>query len=74
MSQKISALCSPSHSPPSLRPQAGSDAEEDEIPYRVCIAGAQGVGKTALIHQFRTSECINAYDVNPSESYHVCET
>lgn len=30
--------------------------------YRVALVGAQGVGKTALISQFMTSECINAYD------------
>nr|XP_053655315.1 GTP-binding protein RAD-like isoform X4 [Cherax quadricarinatus] len=33
----------------------------------MAILGATGVGKTALIHQFRTSECINAYDCNPSD-------
>ncbi|KAG8237428.1 hypothetical protein J437_LFUL016239 [Ladona fulva] len=31
-------------------------------PYRVAMVGTQGVGKTALISQFMTSECINAYD------------
>lgn len=35
--------------------------------FRMAMLGAAGVGKTALIHQFRTSECINAYDCNPSE-------
>jgi hypothetical protein len=30
--------------------------------YMVCMLGAQGVGKAALLSQFRTSECINAYD------------
>ncbi|XP_039755875.1 GTP-binding protein REM 1 [Pararge aegeria] len=30
--------------------------------HRVAMVGAQGVGKTALISQFQTSECINAYD------------
>ncbi|CAH1171347.1 unnamed protein product, partial [Phaedon cochleariae] len=30
--------------------------------YGVALLGAQGVGKTALISQFMTSECINAYD------------
>ena len=30
--------------------------------YRVAIVGCQGVGKTALIQQFSTSECINAFD------------
>ncbi|XP_049818578.1 GTP-binding protein REM 1 [Aethina tumida] len=30
--------------------------------YQVALLGAPGVGKTALISQFMTSECINAYD------------
>ncbi|XP_044270888.1 GTP-binding protein REM 1 [Tribolium madens] len=30
--------------------------------YIVALLGANGVGKTALISQFMTSECINAYD------------
>lgn len=30
--------------------------------YRVALIGAPGVGKTALISQFMTSECINAYE------------
>lgn len=30
--------------------------------YTVCMLGAAGVGKAALLSQFRTSECINAYD------------
>lgn len=30
--------------------------------YTVALLGAQGVGKTALISQFMTSECINAYE------------
>ncbi|XP_066592715.1 GTP-binding protein RAD isoform X2 [Prorops nasuta] len=30
--------------------------------YAVAMLGARGVGKTALISQFMTSECINAYD------------
>ncbi|CAG9836587.1 unnamed protein product [Diabrotica balteata] len=32
------------------------------LSYVVSLLGAQGVGKTALISQFMTSECINAYD------------
>ncbi|XP_011313696.1 GTP-binding protein RAD isoform X2 [Fopius arisanus] len=32
------------------------------ISYTVGMLGARGVGKTALISQFMTSECINAYD------------
>lgn len=30
--------------------------------YSVCMLGAAGVGKAALLSQFRTSECINAYE------------
>lgn len=30
--------------------------------FRVEMLGASGVGKQALIQQFRTSDCINAYD------------
>lgn len=30
--------------------------------FRVDMLGASGVGKQALIQQFRTSDCINAYD------------
>lgn len=30
--------------------------------YTVALLGTQGVGKTALISQFMTSECINAYE------------
>lgn len=30
--------------------------------YRVAIIGAHGVGKSALVGQFMSSECINAYD------------
>lgn len=50
---------------------APADQETEEKPvappkeiisYTVAILGARGVGKTALISQFMTSECINAYD------------
>ena len=40
--------------------------------YRVALVGAHGVGKSALVGQFMTSECINAYErvrsgqLNPS--------
>ncbi|XP_017778964.1 PREDICTED: uncharacterized protein LOC108564427, partial [Nicrophorus vespilloides] len=34
----------------------------DTARYSVALLGTQGVGKTALISQFMTSECINAYD------------
>ncbi|XP_076666425.1 rad, Gem/Kir family member 3 [Andrena cerasifolii] len=52
----------------SLAP-ADSETEEKNPPpakevasYTVAMLGARGVGKTALISQFMTSECINAYD------------
>lgn len=35
--------------------------------YTVALLGAQGVGKTALISQFMTSECINAYERQKGE-------
>lgn len=42
------------------------DEPEQNFPevsrYIVALLGSQGVGKTALISQFMTSECINAYD------------
>lgn len=47
--------------------------------YTVAMLGARGVGKTALISQFMTSECINAYDRQRGEChnfdrYRVCGT
>ncbi|KAF2353562.1 Small GTPase superfamily [Trinorchestia longiramus] len=55
---------SPSTEFPIPTPTDEDDSAEYERlgSYRVPIIGAAGVGKTALIHQFRTSECINAYD------------
>ncbi|XP_044737529.1 GTP-binding protein REM 1 isoform X2 [Chrysoperla carnea] len=38
------------------------DDDEETKCYHVALIGAPGVGKTALISQFMTSECINAYD------------
>ncbi|XP_053994948.1 GTP-binding protein RAD isoform X2 [Hylaeus volcanicus] len=35
---------------------------KEVVSYAVAMLGARGVGKTALISQFMTSECINAYD------------
>jgi len=35
------------------------------------MLGARGVGKTALISQFMTSECINAYDRQKGKSCDV---
>ncbi|XP_067631996.1 GTP-binding protein RAD isoform X2 [Eurosta solidaginis] len=42
-----------------------SDEPKEQQPvevYRVDMLGAAGVGKQTLIQQFRTSDCINAYD------------
>ncbi|XP_039283633.1 GTP-binding protein REM 1 [Nilaparvata lugens] len=44
--------------PPPLSPVHSPDFSS----YQVAMLGAQGVGKTALVSQFMTSECINAYD------------
>ncbi|XP_001987330.2 GTP-binding protein RAD isoform X2 [Drosophila grimshawi] len=44
---------------------AESSAQDNHQPvefYRVEMLGSQGVGKQALVSQFRTSDCINAYD------------
>lgn len=38
--------------------------------HTVAMLGTRGVGKTALISQFMTSECINAYDRQRGEFYH----
>lgn len=39
--------------------------EEQEIPkYRVVLLGDSGVGKTALVSQFMTSEYMNTYDAS----------
>ncbi|KAJ8925050.1 hypothetical protein NQ315_001221 [Exocentrus adspersus] len=40
----------------------GPDQNGAVSSYIVSLLGAPGVGKTALISQFMTSECINAYD------------
>ncbi|XP_043278949.1 GTP-binding protein RAD isoform X2 [Venturia canescens] len=39
-----------------------SSPPKEVVSYTVGMLGARGVGKTALISQFMTSECINAYD------------
>lgn len=38
------------------------DFTDDVTSYTVALLGAQGVGKSALLSQFMTSECINAYE------------
>lgn len=42
--------------------------EEAEVPkYRVVMLGDAGVGKTALVSQFMTSEYMNTYDASLGE-------
>lgn len=48
---------------------AGSP-EEREIPkYRVVLLGEAGVGKTALVNQFMTSEYMNTYDASLDDEF-----
>ncbi|KAJ8713687.1 hypothetical protein PYW07_014057 [Mythimna separata] len=49
---------------PSSPAQSAPESQERKpvACHRVAMIGAPGVGKTALISQFQTSECINAYD------------
>ncbi|XP_065171785.1 GTP-binding protein REM 1-like [Atheta coriaria] len=56
---RSNSLCPPLGTP---SPCEDSDAAGDISRYTVALLGTQGVGKTALISQFMTSECINAYD------------
>lgn len=50
---------SPNQSPSVSNPSRSFGPVES---YRVHMLGGPGVGKTALISQFCTSECINAYE------------
>ncbi|XP_022920638.1 uncharacterized protein [Onthophagus taurus] len=55
---RSNSLCPPQCGIPQME-------ETDQTPitsYDVALIGAQGVGKSALISQFMTSECINAYE------------
>ena len=46
-----------------------SDASVEEIAkYRVVLLGDAGVGKTALVSQFMTSEYMNTYDASLGNS------
>lgn len=42
---------------------------DDVTSYTVSLLGAQGVGKSALISQFMTSECINTYERPKGKSF-----
>lgn len=47
-----------------------SDEIEEEIPkYRVVLLGDSGVGKTALVSQFMTSEYMNTYDASLDDEF-----
>lgn len=41
---------------------AANSPDSSNVTYNVSVIGATGVGKTSLISQFMTSECINPYD------------
>lgn len=42
--------------------QEGSNSHAQVDVYHVEMLGAAGAGKQSLVSQFRTSDCINAYD------------
>lgn len=45
-----------------------SEAEDEDVTkYRVVLLGDSGVGKTALVNQFMTSEYMNTYDASLGE-------
>lgn len=47
-----------------------SKSEETISKYRVVLLGYSGVGKTALVSQFMTSEYINTYDASLGKFVH----
>lgn len=48
---------------------SGESSVAEEIPkYRVVLLGESGVGKTALVSQFMTSEYMNTYDASLGKS------
>lgn len=57
--------------PPPQNPQGSLSPLPSPEPtsYRVALVGMPGVGKTALVSQFMTSECINAYDRQKGQFY-----
>ncbi|XP_046384711.1 uncharacterized serine-rich protein C215.13-like [Ischnura elegans] len=49
---------------------SGMGGEEEETPkYRVVLLGDSGVGKTALVSQFMTSEYMNTYDASLDDEF-----
>jgi hypothetical protein len=61
----------PDGTPPASPALAVTEPAPEVITYRVAMIGAQGVGKSALVSQFMTSECINAYDRQRGQLLHV---
>ncbi|XP_058838228.1 GTP-binding protein RAD isoform X2 [Topomyia yanbarensis] len=56
------APTSPMHAPEEILPPNSGPIDS----FQVAMIGAAGVGKGALLSQFRSSECINAYDTRES--------
>ena len=60
-----------------IPPTSPMKAPEETIPsgpsdsYLVAMLGSAGVGKCALLSQFRTSECINAYETGRGKYHDV---
>jgi len=62
----------------SLAPTSPLQCPDDVLPanqgpvdtYCVSMVGANGVGKAALTAQFKTSECINAYE-GPGKRFNI---
>lgn len=54
---------------------ASTESDIEEISkHRVVLLGDSGVGKTALVSQFMTSEYMNTYDASLGKSVHPCTT
>lgn len=52
---------------------ASTESDIEEISkYRVVLLGDSGVGKTALVSQFMTSEYMNTYDASLGKFVHPC--
>lgn len=62
---RSNSLCPPAMgagTPSPVLDEPDEPFHEDVSTYTVSLLGSQGVGKSALISQFMTSECINAYE------------
>lgn len=59
---RSNSLCPPQMGGTQTPSPVMDDHPTEVASYTVALLGAQGVGKTALISQFMTSECINAYE------------